>query len=58
MHKQTINLSMKTGGLIMVRFSAGILFGAALGMSVVLLDKKMMKQAKRTVRGVMKSMCM
>ncbi len=42
----------------MVRFSAGILFGAALGMSVALLDKKMMKQAKRTVKGVMKSMCM
>lgn len=42
----------------MVRFSAGVLFGAALGMGVALMDKRMVRQAKRTVRGVMKNMCM
>ncbi len=48
---------METGGTAMVRFSTGILFGTVIGMSVAMLDKRMLKQAKKTVKSVMKNMC-
>lgn len=42
----------------MIKFSSGLFAGAVIGMSIAMLDRRVVKHAKRAVKNVMRNMSM